>query len=127
MFVRLAMTATAASVCLIAAAGCIDRNYTSLDEFIVRQKEWEEAEKSRVTAQKPSTPVDQVLTGYRLGPNDVLEVTLTGLEAPLGSNNYRVRVDKGGQIDLPMVGAVKVGDLELSDAEIGRASCRERV
>jgi len=122
MWQRPYKTACGALVCLCAAGvggavGCIDRNYVSLDEFVQKQQAWEAAEQARRKDSKPNVPVGQLISPYRLGPNDLLDVTLTGLDGPLASNLYRARINKHGQVDLPMVGLVKVSDLEVSEAE----------
>ncbi len=60
---------------------------------------------------------DQALADYRIGPADVLDVSLTGLEDPTTSNVYRCRVNASGNIDLPLVGVIRVRDLDESQAE----------
>jgi len=61
--------------------------------------------------------LDRELGPYRVGPSDVLAVILTeASEVPLIPMTH-VRVDRNGEIDLPLVGAIKVAGLELEDVE----------
>ncbi len=89
----------------------------SLDEFLVMQEQQEIANQERIADKAPHVDIDEHLAPYRLGHNDVLEVSLAGLEGETATSVYRVRVDRNGEVDLPIVGAVKVGDLEIADAE----------
>jgi polysaccharide export outer membrane protein len=57
-------------------------------------------------------PVD-----YLLGPDDVLEIIVHGLVAGEPSEPILARVMGDGQIHLPIVGAVKVGGLNLLQAQ----------
>ncbi len=102
---------------LLALAGCAANHEISLDDFLQMQKEKNAFASDVGEKGSEDLPVDQYLTAYHIGPNDVLEVTLTGLNEPTASSLYRARVDKQGQIDLPLVGAVQVAGMELSDAE----------
>lgn len=57
---------------------------------------------------------------YRVGPGDVLKVTLTGLtglESLAEPLDLSARVNRNGRINLPMAGSVHVGDLEIEDVE----------
>lgn len=57
---------------------------------------------------------------YRAGPSDVLRVTLiglTGIETLAEPTEIRARINRQGFITLPLVGSVKVGDLEIEDVE----------
>ena len=89
----------------------------SLDEFLVMQEQREIAKRERAKDQAPRVDVDKHLAPYRLGHNDVLEVSLAGLEGETATSIYRARVDRRGEIDLPIVGAIKVGGMEIADAE----------
>ncbi|MCG8449618.1 MAG: polysaccharide export protein [Pirellulales bacterium] len=57
-------------------------------------------------------PVD-----YILGPNDVLEITIPGLFEGAEVRPIRVQVMASGEIHLPMVGPVAVGDKNLLQAQ----------
>ena len=61
--------------------------------------------------------VKQYLAPYRMGPGDVLSVTLTGLNDPTGSEEIRARIDDKGSVDLPLVGEVTVVDLTVAEVE----------
>jgi len=61
------------------------------------------------------TPVD-----YILGPNDVLEVVVVGLADPGRGEQVRpiqVRIMANGMVRLPLVGEVKVSEMNLSQAQ----------
>ena len=98
--------------------GCADHR-VSLAEFLALQEEVSAPE----PAVEPATEAEMValleraLGRHKVGPSDVLEVTLTvatdaGLMPPV-----QVRVDRNGEISLPVVDAVKVADMELEDVE----------
>jgi len=55
----------------------------------------------------------RAVSGYRISPADLLSVTLYDVQ----DMNRKVRVDAGGMISLPLVGAVKVGGRTLAQAE----------
>ncbi len=59
---------------------------------------------------------------YRMGPGDELEITIVGMDA-----SYSLQVRTGGEVVIPLMGAVKVGGLtaEEAEAEIGER-LRER-
>lgn len=54
---------------------------------------------------------------YLLGPNDVLEVTVPGLYVGAEIRPLRVQVMANGEIYLPLVGALRVGDKNLLQAQ----------
>lgn len=54
---------------------------------------------------------------YLLGPNDVLEVTVPGLYAGAEIRPLRVQVMANGDIYLPLIGALRVGDSNLLQAQ----------
>ena len=101
------------------AAGCVADHRISVAEFV--------AMKDRMAAPPPAVApsealeadpavLDQYLGVYRVGPDDVLAVTVTGAtEAPVPS--AQVRVDDQGQIDLPIVGPVMVDRMPLAKVE----------
>ncbi|MBX3396307.1 MAG: polysaccharide biosynthesis/export family protein [Phycisphaerae bacterium] len=63
---------------------------------------------------------DEYHRPYRAGPSDVLRVTLiglTGVETLAEPTEIRARINRQGFITLPLVGQVKVGDLEIEDIE----------
>lgn len=85
------------------------------------QEELARAESPQPTTQ-PSRSTAEVwakhaFVPYRVGSSDVLAVALTGLDQPTTTTTYQVRVNRDGDISLPLVGVVQVGDLEMEDAE----------
>ena len=88
-------------------------------------------EEARLASEVPATqPVsdmeaaraflDSQFGPYKVGPHDVLTVMLTevsGLVGGTGLSAVRVRVDRNGQINLPIVGNISVDGLELKDIE----------
>ncbi|MCH7747834.1 MAG: polysaccharide biosynthesis/export family protein [Acidobacteria bacterium] len=64
-----------------------------------------------------SEMIDRQLGPERVGPEDVLLISFTSMEAVALLAPLRVRVDRNGEIDLPLVGAVQVGGLELEDVD----------
>lgn len=61
--------------------------------------------------------IDRQLGPERVGPEDVLLISFTGMEAVGLLAPLTVRVDRNGEIDLPLVGALQVGGLELEDVD----------
>lgn len=99
---------------LVLSQGCVHDPRISLAEFQALQ-----ARPPEPVAEEPAaeSSVDRYLSPYRVGPSDVLLVTLTGLNLPTESTPVLARVDKAGRIDLPLVEDIDVLDLELSDVE----------
>lgn len=57
---------------------------------------------------------------YRVGPSDILRVSMTGLtgvEMLTEPTEVLARVNRLGYINLPLVGSVKVGEREIEDVE----------
>jgi polysaccharide export outer membrane protein len=54
---------------------------------------------------------------YLLGPDDVLEITIPGLFANAESNPIRAAVMPNGQLNLPLIGAVDVTGMTLSQVQ----------
>lgn len=109
----------------LGSTGCADHRM-SLDAFLDLQ--------SRVEQQAVPEPgpepanlqalLDTQLGPFRVGPGDVLQVTLTGADPTPVFPTVQVRVDREGQIELPVVGAIPVANLELEDVEDAvRAVC----
>lgn len=95
--------------------GCRSEHRIRLSEFLEMQQAMSAAPAEEVEEQ-PAVTVDQHLGPYKVGPGDVLTVTLTGTQPGL-LPPVVARVDRNGSIDLPVVGAVAVGDMELEDIE----------
>jgi protein involved in polysaccharide export with SLBB domain len=54
---------------------------------------------------------------YRIGPADVLVVAITGRDVDAPLSQLQVRVDEVGEVDLPIVGGVKVAQMTLKEAD----------
>ncbi len=61
--------------------------------------------------------INRQLGPYRAGPNDVLTITLTRADQPALFPPTPFRVDKKGEIELPVVGSVSIEGLELDEIE----------
>ncbi|UCE58723.1 MAG: polysaccharide biosynthesis/export family protein [Phycisphaerales bacterium] len=61
--------------------------------------------------------INLLLGPYKVGPSDVLSVTLNRSNQEEILPILSTRVDRDGAIDLPMVGAVSVANMELEDIE----------
>ncbi len=107
--------------------GCSDHR-VSLKQFLNAQ---EQALPACTTATQPTTqpaaaeavepaapqPSNQFMGPYRAGPGDVLAVTLTGIEQTGAVVPIQARIDREGNVDLPIVGKVLVAGMELQDVE----------
>ncbi|MEK6797672.1 MAG: polysaccharide biosynthesis/export family protein [Planctomycetota bacterium] len=103
-----------AVVAALVLTGCKADHRISLDEFR-QMRQTTTAASGDQPAGSPAD-VDRQLGPYKIGPGDVLEVTLTGPQGALLPATA-VRVDRNGSIDLPIIGAVDLDGLELEDAE----------
>ncbi len=110
------------AVCLGAAAiGCDHR--MSLQEFLELEQAVRQERRSSPSTQPAVTQaavaalLDRQLGPYRVGPGDVLSVSVTGLDQPAPFAALQVRISRNGTIDLPSVEPVKVADCELEDVE----------
>jgi polysaccharide export outer membrane protein len=59
-----------------------------------------------------TAPVD-----YILGANDTLEVTVDGLDSKTENRTLRVQVAGNGEVNLPLIGAIRLGGLTLHQAQ----------
>jgi polysaccharide export outer membrane protein len=108
------------------ASGCSDHR-VSLKQFLSAQDQALPACAAAAPATQPAAgeaagpvalrPSDQVMGPYRVGPGDILAVTLSGVEQTPGVATLQARVDREGNIDLPFAGKVLVDGLELQDVE----------
>ena len=102
--------------------GCQDHRI-SLDEFLVIEQKVHEQATSQPSSQPAALTaeakevIDRSMARYKTGPGDVLNVTLTTSELSGGRAPTVVRVTREGLVELPLVGMVKVGEMELEDAE----------
>jgi len=111
------ITLSLAHLALLGAVGCDHR--ISLDEFLRMQQAVgpEPTTQPAPRGQVKKIEIDKHLGPYKVGPSDVLAVTVigTGGEGEIGTVQARVRRD--GTIELPLAGVIKVADLELEDVE----------
>ncbi len=61
--------------------------------------------------------IDSYLRPYEVGPSDVVNITLAGIDEAGLMPSFLARVDRNGEIDLPIVGSIKVADKTLEDVE----------
>ncbi len=104
----------AALVAALALPGCHSDHRISLREFMERQQTAITSADEQVPP--PPAELDRQLGPYKVGPGDVMTITLIGTQAAV-IPPVTVRIDRKGTIDLPIVGALPVGDLELEDVE----------
>lgn len=115
------------------ASGCIDTfgiaNWSdprlTLEEFLELEEEVRVA--SEPATQPASqdleamrTMIDREMGPYRVGHNDVLTIALTevsGLVGGQAAHPARVRIDRNGDIDMPIVGKIHVDGMVLEDIE----------
>lgn len=98
------------------SAGCSDSRI-SIYEFIELQEQFATPPTTQPASNTSSVWARHAFVPDRVGPADVLGVALTGLNEPTETTLTKVRVNRNGEIALPMVGSVKIGDLELEDVE----------
>lgn len=97
-------------------AGCQQPDHRiSMSEFLELQKSSHASVEQTIAAMPPST-VDQQFGPYKVGHGDILRVTLTTMQEP-PFPPATVRVDRDGTVMLPVVGTVRVADMELEDVE----------
>ena len=109
----------AALLVVFAVAGCGGDNRISMEEFLEIQQRLDQAPGApdSETAAARTTRIDQQLGPYKVGPADVLTVTVIGGGQAAQAVTVQVRVCRDGTIELPLVGRVKVADMELEDVE----------
>jgi protein involved in polysaccharide export with SLBB domain len=111
----------ACGLCLLAAlfgVGCAPDHRIGLDEFMQMQLEAQAAiPAEEAAATDAGALVARQMGPYRVGPNDVLQVTLTGADPSALFPPVEVRVDRDGNVLMPIVGKIHVGNQELVDVE----------
>lgn len=68
---------------------------------------------SAPTEVEPAAAQDEIASEYRIGPGDLLEVSVFGLD----EFDRTVRVLRDGSISLPLLGGVRVAEMTLQEAE----------
>ncbi len=102
--------------------GCAD-NRVPLSHFLATQHPVEPppapaaSQPAESPASQPAFVADQYIGPYKVGPGDILAVVITGIEQTGVVAPINVRIDRDGNIDLPIVGRVHVADQELQDVE----------
>jgi len=102
---------------LLLATGCARDHRISLAQFLAMQESTGAAAEAAPVAEKPALDLTGHLGPYKVGPGDVLQVTLTRADQTALFPPILSRIDRKGEVDLPVVGAVRVGDMELEDVE----------
>jgi polysaccharide biosynthesis/export protein len=120
---------TATAIVLLAVVGtltvlgCSD-NRIPLHQFLSSQEQ--PAPQAPPAATEPAaaatTPPaavsqDQYMGPYKTGPGDVLGVVIAGVEQTGGGASIQARVDREGNVDLPLAGKIQVAGLELQDVD----------
>ena len=84
--------------------------------------EWNQRLSELVRAATPTSQVAVSAQDYRIGPDDMLAITV--LDAPDMSRS--VRVSAGGEISLPLLGVIKAADLTPRELELVMAELLRR-
>ncbi len=102
---------------LVFLHGCAKEHRISFDQFLQMQRAGAQTEIAEPAELPPPVDVDDYLRPYTLGPGDVVTVTLTGMGEAVPIPAFQARVDRNGEIELPLAGRLKVAGLELEDVE----------
>ena len=102
---------------LLGLTGCARDHRISLTQFLALQENQTTPSGIPAVESKAALDLSQNLGPYKVGPGDVLQVTLTRADQSALFPSILTRIDRQGEVDLPVVGAVKVGDMELEDVE----------
>ncbi|MCO6436135.1 MAG: polysaccharide biosynthesis/export family protein [Phycisphaerae bacterium] len=113
---RLGTFLAVALAAAFAGTGCAPDHRISLDKFVAMQHAVE-----LLPVDAPVTPpqvnIDDVLGPYVVGPNDVLSISMVRADqTPLFPMTH-VRVDRDGEIELPIVGSLKVSGLAMDEVD----------
>jgi len=109
----------AGMACAVLAGGCSDPRIP-LEEYVAQQAA------AALPVGPDGVPLDEAPPPslepwspgpYKLGPGDVLGVTITELDKLGVPSLQQVRVTEQGELILPMVGRVQVGGMTLDEAE----------
>jgi polysaccharide export outer membrane protein len=109
-FVAIAMLLVSSTL----TGGCADHRM-SVADFKAAQAQYTAAKEAEPAP--PTTVINNKLGPYKLGTGDVLEIAVTGSDPTATPPIFKARVDREGNINLPLVGQVKVGGLDIVDAE----------
>lgn len=98
------------------SGGCAPDNRISMAEFLDMQR-MDATQKQEVALQEAPADLDRKLGRYAVGTGDILTVSVRRPNGDAPDVPVTVRVDRNGQIDLPVVGKLTVADKELEDVE----------
>ena len=113
---RMACTVAGLLTIVVWVAGCAPDTRISLDEFIELQRQFDQTAPPEEPPPAPPEVIDLAWQPYRVGPGDSLVITNSGLNAAVVPQ-IEVLVDRNGEIDLPLVGKLKVEGMEVEDIE----------
>ncbi len=100
----------------LVAGGCAPDHRISMGEFLDMQR-MDATQKQDVALQDAPADLDRKLGRYAVGMGDVLMVSVRRPNGDAPDVPVTVRVDRNGQIDLPVTGKLTVADKELEDVE----------
>jgi len=115
---RISTMKTTTQACLVIAAlllatGCAQEHRITLGEYL----ELKQVTPKPAREIPPAPSFEQYLGPYLVGHGDVLQIALSGSDGLGSLGEIRARVDRNGEIELPIVGTLKVADMELEDVE----------
>lgn len=102
-----------------ALCGCGSDTRMTVEQLQARETELTEEHKAnagQVKSARDYTVAEN--TPHRIGPGDVLQVSMVGLDGPLSQFDTKVRVRSDGSIELPMIGRLDVTGNDYSAAEM---------
>ncbi len=91
----------------------------SVDQFLALQRQQAEAQAAAPAEGAPApdySAIEKVLGPYRVGAGDTLTVTFAGTDLPFESP-VQARIDRDGNIMLPLVSPIQVAEREIEDVE----------
>jgi len=110
--------------------GCQGDHRMSMDRFQELQAQMEETAPGAPAPDSAAVQalIKRRLTSYKIGPSDVLAVTVTGVDPIPLLEAVQVRINRDGTIRLPVIGTVQVGEMEPEDVEAAiHKACVPRV
>lgn len=96
--------------------GCAPEHRCTLVEFL-RMEQASATEQQQAAEQETTFEGHRYLGPYRVGRGDVLEVHLAGADGVALFPAALARIDRNGEIELPIIGKIKILDLEYEDIE----------
>jgi protein involved in polysaccharide export with SLBB domain len=105
---------------VLLAPGCKSDHRMSATEFIQERQAAEAADQAPLSDEELralGTLISERMGPFVVGPGDVLAVTVNGSDPEPLLDSVQARVDRKGEVFLPLVGAVDVAAMELQDVE----------